>query len=377
MAATSKDGVFRILETNWQRVPHSYRLPLILSSCTAVLLTPSLWRRLTYRPERLPSQRSLPPPSLDDSSAKLALPDGRNIGYAQYGDLNGTPVITLHGMLGSRIENELFDANAKELGIRIIGIDRPGIGFSSPDPRPLKNRKVVDHAKDVEALAEHLKLDEYAIIGMSGGGPYALGCAHSLPSAPSKPRLKVVSVVTGLQLPDMKQNYPAWLVFVHRNLNVRWVIKWMFTRGAAWQLHLSDDERAEAMHKEFDVKKAHPADIAVAKRSDYPNMMRIFLQSARQAAAQGWNGFLDDAAILSADPGFRIEDIRADLPVQLWYGMEDTNISPKAGEETAERLRAGGNTLVELHEEEGQTHGSTQVNYQRSILEDLVRAMKG
>jgi len=58
----------------------------------------------------------------------LALPDGRKIGYAQYGDPNSKPVITLYGILSSRLENFLFDINAKELSVRIIGIERPGIG---------------------------------------------------------------------------------------------------------------------------------------------------------------------------------------------------------------------------------------------------------
>ena len=375
MAATLHERIFGPLQTNWHRLPSSYRVPLIFTSCTAVLITPYIWRRLTYKPELLP-----PPPKdyayqkVDDHSATLTLPDGRTLGFAEYGDLNGVPIVVTHGILGSRLENQLFHRNARELGARIIGIDRPGIGLSSPNAT---NRKVVDHAKEVEALAEYLNLKGYAVIGMSGGGPYALGCARSLPSDPSKPKLKAVSIVTGLQLPNMTQNFPAWLVFLNRNLDLRRVVKWMFTRGPAWQLHLSDEVRAEGMRQAFDLKKAHTADVAITRRADYPDMQQTFLRSSREAARQGWDGFLDDSAILSAAPGFRVEDIRPDLPVQLWYGMDDGNVSPKAGKEYAERLRAGGNKLVELHEEDGHTHGSTQVNYQRRILEDLLRAMKG
>lgn len=77
----------------------------------------------------------------------------------------------------------------------------------------------------------------------------------------------------------------------------------------------------------------------------------------------------------SAPAGFRVEDVRADLPVQVWCGMDDTAVSPRAGEETARRLRDGGNRRVELHMMEGKTHGSTQVKYRRRILEDLLRAL--
>ena len=378
MADTFQDRMLTTLAARWDQLPRAYRNTLIFTSSAVLLFTPFAWRKLTYKPEFLP-----PPPKdyqyrlnhVNDNSAVLTLPDGRKIGYAQYGDPEGKPIIVLHGIIGSRLENALFDTNAKALGARIIGIERPGIGLSTPDPRPLKQRRVLDHAKDVEALAEHLQLEEYAVLGMSGGGPYALGCAYALPSSAAKPRLKAVGVVTGLGLTDMSQVWAAPLVWLNRNLDLRWLIKVIFTRGPEWRLDLSDDERMEGMRKNFDVKKAHPADAEITRSPNYPDMQRLFLRSSREALSQGLAGYLDDAQTLSKDPGFRVEDIRTDLPVQLWYGTDDTNVSPKAGEETAERLRAAGNTKVELHMEPGETHGSTQVKFQKRQLEDLLRAM--
>ena len=378
MTGTFKRRLPQAVEIYWHQLLRMDRAPLILTTCTSLLIAKLAWSKWNYKPELLsphPKNYSYRLHLADTSSATLILPDGRRIGYAQYGDLHGTPIITLHGILGSRLENALFDANAKDLGVRIIGIERPGIGWSSPDLRPLRERKVLDHAKDVEALAEHLQLQEYAVIGTSGGGPYALGCARALPSSPSKPRLKAVAIVTGVGLPDMSQPWPRVVVYLNRHLNLRWLIKRIFTSSPVWNLQLSDDERIEVMRKSFDVKKAHPADIEVARNPNQPDWTRLFLRSTREAVSQGWNGFLDDSGILSSDPGFRVEDIRADLPVHLWYGTDDTNISPQAGEETAQRLRAAGNTKVELHMEKGETHGSTQVNFQKRILTDLLKAM--
>lgn len=364
----------RFLETcSW------HRPPLVLTYCVVLLVTPLAWKKLTYKPNLLD-----PPPKdynyqlhlvAQAGSAVLDLPDGRKIGYAQYGDItNGKPIITLHGILGSRLESALFDTNAKELGIRIIGVERPGMGLSSPDSRPLLQRRILDHAlRDVEPLATHLELKEYAVLGTSGGGPYALGCAFGLPPS----QLKAVAVVTGLGLHDMSQPWHPALVFLQRHLHdhLRWLLKWMFTSSPVWNFNLGDDERMEAMRKGLDTNKAHPADADVAKQRKHPDWAKLFLYSSREALRQGHDGFLDDAQILSKEPGFRVEDIRPDLPVQLWCGTDDTNVSPQAGEEIAQRLRASGNNKIDLHMKKGETHGSVQVKFQRKVLQDLLAAM--
>jgi pimeloyl-ACP methyl ester carboxylesterase len=361
-----------------QQIPKPYRMPLVVTTCTALIMTPFIWRRVTYIPELVPPfpKATGRYDNVRSSSATMTLPDGRKLGYAQFGDPEGKAIICLHGIPGSRLENALFDANAKELGARIIGIDRPGVGLSTPESKPLKERKVIDHAEDVEALAEHLQLKDYAIIGTSGGGPYALGCASALPSAPSKPNLKAVSVVTGLGLRDMSQAWPAPLVWLNQQIDLSWLVVLLTVRGPIWNMDLSDEERMVAYRQALDLKKVHPKDAELARRADSSDMVKLFLQSSREAFAQGREAYQEDCVILSRNPGFRIEDTRADLPVQLWCGTDDSNVSAKAGEETAQRLEVSGNKLVELHMESGHTHGSTQVNFQRQILEDVLRAME-
>ena len=94
------------------------------------------------------------------TSAKLLLPDGRYLGYAEYGSPTGTPVIFLHGAPGSRLEAAHLNRPARELGIRIIAPDRPGMGWSSPKP----HRTLLDHADDVRQLTTYLGLDEYSVL---------------------------------------------------------------------------------------------------------------------------------------------------------------------------------------------------------------------
>lgn len=102
-----------------------------------------------------------------ESSHTLTLPDGRNLGYAEYGSPTGRPILYLHGLPGSRLEAASLHDFGLELGARIISTDRPGIGWSSAHP----DRKLLDFPKDLECLTEHLGLDSYSVVVryLSGG----------------------------------------------------------------------------------------------------------------------------------------------------------------------------------------------------------------
>ncbi|MDD5681288.1 MAG: alpha/beta hydrolase [Candidatus Omnitrophica bacterium] len=103
--------------------------------------------------------------------------DGRKLSYYQYGARDGIPTFFCHGT-GSHIHVMLFHKAAEKLGYRIIVPDRPGIGLSGFQ----RHRKVLDGASDIAALADHLGIDKFGIIGISGGGPTLLASAYSLAS---------------------------------------------------------------------------------------------------------------------------------------------------------------------------------------------------
>lgn len=96
----------------------------------------------------------------NDTSAILTLSDGRTLGYAQYGSPTGKAILYQHGFPGSRIEAAGYHDLGKELGLRVIAIDRPGHGWSSPHP----GSTLLDWPKDVEVLAEHLNLETYSVL---------------------------------------------------------------------------------------------------------------------------------------------------------------------------------------------------------------------
>jgi pimeloyl-ACP methyl ester carboxylesterase len=105
----------------------------------------------------------------------ISLSDGRQLGYLVGGE--GKPVFYFHGTASSRLEVLLLKELASATQLQIIGIDRPGYGLSSFAPR--KNLR--DFAKDVNFLAEHLKIENATLLGWSGGGVYALAYAALFP----------------------------------------------------------------------------------------------------------------------------------------------------------------------------------------------------
>ena len=87
----------------------------------------------------------------------------------------GFPVI-VHNGAGSRHLFPPAVAEARDLGLRLIGYDRPGCGRSTGMP----GRVIADCAADVQAIMGGLGIAKPAAWGSSGGGPYALAAAAKL-----------------------------------------------------------------------------------------------------------------------------------------------------------------------------------------------------
>ena len=119
---------------------------------------------------------------------RIELPNGRIIGFAEYGAPDGEPVFFFHGWPSSRIQGRLFDVPAKERGLRIIAVDRPGIGCSTF----VTNRKLLDWPPVLVSLADALGIGRFSVLGVSGGAPYVLASAHEIVD-----RLKAAGYVCG------------------------------------------------------------------------------------------------------------------------------------------------------------------------------------
>lgn len=107
---------------------------------------------------------------------EIQLKDGRVFGLAVYGDPEGTPVLALHGAPASRLMYEVAHESARAWGLQLLCPDRPGYGLSPADEQPTLAKR----AEQLEALADHLGLERFALVAVSGGAPYAVALASRL-----------------------------------------------------------------------------------------------------------------------------------------------------------------------------------------------------
>ena len=152
---------------------------------------PKPWAAANFHPkpacDTLLMVPSIARPKLEGN---VAVGDDRQIGFAEFGDPLGRAVFWLHGTPGTRrqipVEARVY---AERNHIRLIGVDRPGIGSSTP----FQYENVLAFADDLRTIADVLGIDKMAIIGLSGGGPYTLACAASMPE-----RVVAVGVLGGV-----------------------------------------------------------------------------------------------------------------------------------------------------------------------------------
>jgi pimeloyl-ACP methyl ester carboxylesterase len=255
------------------------------------------------------SQRVLPTlPAVEDSTAQaIRLRDGRRLGYAEWGDPGGRPLLYFHGWPGSRVEGRLGDEAARARGVRLIALDRPGMGLSDYQPR----RTLVDWPDDVLQVAAALGLDRFAVLGISGGGPYAAACAWKLSD-----RLTGAGIVSGLAPLDV----PGVITGMSRQNR----LAFQLVGRLAVLRQVLMAKSAVSVRRQPDRILERGVGAAVDKHYlDRPDLRRILVESLTEAYRSGSRGPAWELALYVRPWGFRVEDIRA--PVHLWHGEQDAN----------------------------------------------------
>ncbi|AZG45663.1 alpha/beta fold hydrolase [Gordonia insulae] len=255
----------------------------------------------------------------------VAVGDGRRrIGFAEFGSATGRAVFWLHGTPGARrqIPTEAR-AFAAENGVRIIGLDRPGVGSSTP----YRYRDVAHFATDLEMVADSLGIAEFAVIGLSGGGPYALGVAHAFPQ-----RVVAAGILGGVA-PTVGPDAVAGGAMRIGQL-------------AAPVLGVAGAPIGKVVSTVLSVARpvADPAISLYGRLSPQgdrellsrPEFRAMFLDDLLHGGSRRMAAPFADIVVFSNDWGFRVPEVT--VPVRWWHGDRDHIIPYAHGEQMVAML---------------------------------------
>lgn len=240
--------------------------------------------------------------------------DGHRLSVESLGAPDGKPVFLLHGTPGSRNGPNPRGIVLRRLGIRLVCYDRPG--YPGSDRR--RGRRVADAAGDVEAIANHLGIDRFSVVGRSGGAPHALACAAIL-----KERV-ICAAGLGSLAP-----YDAIGLDWSDGMTESNVQAYKYAAENLTALKATLDERAVQLRSDSEslLKELWPELVSHDRNviGDIA-LRRIIAETHAEALRETTHGWIDDVIAFRRPWGFDLSDIIA--PVKLWHGSDDVFSPP-------------------------------------------------
>ncbi|HET7666537.1 MAG TPA: alpha/beta hydrolase [Mycobacterium sp.] len=254
----------------------------------------------------------------------IAVGDDRQIGFAEFGDPQGRAVFWLHGTPGARrqipMEARVY---AEQRQIRLIGVDRPGIGSSTPH----QYDTIAAFADDLRTIADTLGIDRFEVIGLSGGGPYTLACAAAMPD-----RVAAAGVLGGVapvRGADAIGGGVSTLISATAPV----------VEVAGAPLRLAASQLIKLIRP-----VAEPALYAYARISPEadrrllvrPEFKAMFLDDLLNGSRKQLAAPFADVVVFARDWGFRLDEVK--VPVRWWHGDRDHIVPFEHGQHVVSRL---------------------------------------
>ena len=285
-----------------------------------------------------------------NTQLSMKLKDGRQLGFAEYGDPLGKPILFFHGLAGSRLDARLLHKIASTNHCRLISIDRPGMGLSSFD----KKRTILSWADDVEAFANHFNLSKFAIIGHSGGAPFIAACLYKIPE-----RLTGAAIVSGMgpfEIPAATASLTRGRRFLNNAIRkFPWIAtccmaltRWMFKNPNRLKHGL---------------KQMAPIDSHILQSE---TSIEVLGATMMETFRQGVGGTATEMQLILKPWGFDLSDIKVEYPVTVWHGGLDKQAPAMHGELYTKLIP---NAKLTFFKQEG--HISLLVNKGEEILRSI------
>jgi pimeloyl-ACP methyl ester carboxylesterase len=249
------------------------------------------------------------------AEGRFYLPGGRRLGFAEFGDPQGKPVLWFHGTPGGRRQFPLLGRRAADrLGLRVVTVGRPGTGLSDPHPY----ESVADWATDVAHVADAAApalAGRVAAVAVLGGVVPSVG-PDALATGAIELARRFAPLLSGLRRPlagAVSVLMTPLIPFAHYACQA-----YAMTTPAGDRRVLRD-----------------------------PEMEGMFIDDIVLVAKGGFQAIIDDARLFGRDWGFRLADVKA--PVRWWHGDAD-NIVPLRDAQAAVDLLPDGELILRTEE---------------------------
>lgn len=258
-------------------------------------------------------------PSRMGISRVVTVTSGQRFGVVEYGDPTGYPILALHGAPASRLMFEVADAPARELGLRLIAFDRPGYGLSPRDYGATLPSRTAIFAEIPDAM----HIERFAMIGVSGGGPYAVALAAAL-----RDRVTALGLISPLgpvaDVASRSSPDPVRLSMAHRAFFLDlprhpWVLR------ANAEIAMRSFRAAPRFFSNAFVHALPVSDRATLAREE---VVTSIIDMTLEATNNGIGGGIADLEIY-AEP-WHVDYAAITAPTRLWQGTEDTIVPSEA-----------------------------------------------
>jgi pimeloyl-ACP methyl ester carboxylesterase len=244
------------------------------------------------------------------ATTTISTPDGRALAYLEVGDPNGPLVIHNHGGPGSRLEAGLFADSATKNRLRLICVDRPGMGQSAAQ----KARSYSGWADDLVAVADALGYHEFGVTGWSEGGPWALAAAAYIDPV----RLRHVTSIAPGSYGTFGDNWAAKYLSKIDALGGSLALR--FKPGFRL-MYAALGITAKHVPKSFVKQVRNSVNEYDRKILLQPEVETAFADEMAECFAHGSDGLVRDAELLYRSWAFDVAAI--ERPVHMWQGLDD------------------------------------------------------
>lgn len=247
----------------------------------------------------------------------ITLKNGRKLGYAEFGNINGKPLFYFHGHGTSRLEPKMYNLEKIKDRVHLIGVDRPGFGLSDFN----QEHSLLNWPDDIVELADSLNINKLSVLGGSGGAPFALACAYKLPD-----RLVSCGIVSGLGpiklgIDDMAKNNRKELMMAQKNpKRLNFVFKLIVKFLDKLQKKPIEEVKKKLLKRG---KNLLEPDKRFFEDTDNCS---LYLELMGDSLRQGIAGPSRDSLLFANPWGFELKDISPDLKINSWHGKLDTSV---------------------------------------------------